>query len=174
MHAYSFTKLVRDYGVVFYPHLSEPDTGYKGPFPMNPRPIRALPGYDMPDLENFYFAENASTKGDLFLLATNCNRMVHFTFIPASDELLVQLDFDCPKAGWEQTDWMSSLPDLANAILFIGVTNVQEDRPNPIVPVRGKFTFGRTTITITNFFPCRPLNWHGCELPDKREILDMR
>jgi|ERR1017187_1544999 hypothetical protein len=162
------------------------DTGFKGPFPLidHPKPIFAYrhytPSDDLGDpdtrhiVKDFYYARNASTKGDLFVVATNCNRIAHFTFIPASEELLVQLDFDCPKAGWEQTEWMTSWPDLANAILFLGVTNGPQNRPNRIVPVSGKFTFGLTTITVTNFFPCDPQNWHGCELPDKREILDMR
>ena len=171
---FRFTKVHRAGVEVFEPYPAH-YTGYKGPMPMNViKPMRARPGYDMPNFKDLYFAKAASTEGDMFVLATNCNRIAHFTFNPASKELLVQLDFDCPKAGWEQTEWMTSLPDLGNAILFLGVTNVPQNRPNRVVPVSGKFTFGRTTITITNFFPCRPQNWHGCELPGKREILDMR
>jgi hypothetical protein len=173
-------------GVFYLSDIS--DTGFKGPFPIMGHGHVMLRGirhtglgpdpYVTPDVEDLdldlHYAENASTKGDLFGLATKCNRIAHFTFIPATKELLVRLDFDCPKAGWEQTEWMTSWPDLANAILFLGVTNVPQNQPNRIVPVSGTFKFDQTTITITNFFPCKPLNWHGCELPDKRAILDMR
>jgi hypothetical protein len=110
-------------------------------------------------------------KGDLFILATNRNRVARFEFVPASREILVQLTFDCPKATWEQTKWMSSLPDLANAVLFIGVTNTMQEA---IVPVTGSFTFDVTTVTATNFLRCDLPNWYEARLPSKREILDAR
>lgn len=113
----------------------------------------------------------ASEKGDLFVFATNSNRIVSFLFIPASKELFVRLSFDCPKSGWEQTKWMSSLPDLSHASLFLGMTNTLQES---VVPVCGRFAFDRTWVTITNFYSINSPNWRRCKLPDKREILDTR
>ena len=177
--SYDYIKIVRDFHTIITPILISTNTTYVPidlmlmDLPTSESVIKPM-GYDLPDPKYFYFGENASTKGDLFVLATNCNQTAHFTFIPASKELFVQLDFDCPKTSWEQTAWMESLVDLGKAILFLNVANVPESQRNRIVPVSGKFTFDRTTITVTNFLPCRPRNWHGCELPSKREILDMR
>jgi hypothetical protein len=107
-------------------------------------------------------------ESDLAVLATNLTDTPVISWHPAANELFITWTFNCPKTDWEQNKWMTSLPDLANATVYL---SSKDEILLSTMPVSGTVTFDRTTLILTNFSNLGAWYWHTRELPSKQEIL---
>ena len=103
---------------------------------------------------------------------TNTIMPIFLTYIKATKKLYIDYSFVCPKAAWNQTKWMTSVPDLAGATFMISASGMPDAG---IRPVEGNLTVDNmTTVQLTNFtriltFPNS--SQFSCVLPDKQQIL---